>query len=138
MKRGALSVCAIVLVSCVVSTVGCMGREARLAHEEMLSLRSSIREGMTPEEVEALLKAANPQRLRYGGAYGSVVTVGQSVAEGVPAKEWVLWVSLRQGRAAAVRIRTEDSSKERPRGAPEDIIWQPEDPDTPFSRQARK
>ena len=93
---------------------------------------------MTAEEIEALFKKANPRYLQYSGAYESVVTIGQSVPAGTPAKEWVLWVSLRQGRAAAVRIRTEDSSKERPRGAPEDIIWQPEDPSTPFSRQAQK
>lgn len=134
MNPGVRRFCHVALVSLIVGATGCGVRDAGLAHAEMLSLRSSVREGMNAEEIEALFRKASPRHLRYGGVYGSVVTIGQSVPDGVPAKEWVLWISLRQGRAAAVRIRTEDSSKERPHGAPEDIVWQPEDPDTPFNR----
>jgi hypothetical protein len=122
----------VALACAVAAASGCTG--SRRAHEEMLSFRARIHAEMTPQEIEALFMEMNLTHLRYGGAAGSVVTVGQAVADGVPAKEWVLWISLRQGRAAAVRIRTEDSSRERPHGAPEDIVWQPEDDDTPFTR----
>jgi hypothetical protein len=122
----------VVLACAVAASSGCVG--SRRAHEEMLSFRSRLHADMTPQEIEALFRDMDLPHLRYGGAAGSVVTVGQAVADGVPAKEWVLWISLRQGRAAAVRIRTEDSSRERPHGAPEDVIWQTEDNDTPFAR----
>ena len=127
-----------VLVTVVAAVIRCAGREARLAHEEMLLLRSSIHEGMTADEIEGVFKKLAPRYLRYVGADGPVVITVQSVPAGVPAKEWVLWVSLRQGRAAALRIRTEDSSRERPRGAQEDLIWQEEDQGTPFMRQAQR
>ena len=131
------AVCAAALTSLVVTFVGCFWRDAKRAHEEMLLVRSSIQSGMRPEEIEAAFKNLQPRYLRYAGAARSVVTVVQTAPES-GLKEWVLWVSLRDGRAAALRIRTADSHEERPRDAPEDIIWQPEDPDTPFSRQARK
>ena len=77
---------------------------------------------MRPEEIEAAFKNLQPRYLRYAGAARSVVTVVQTAPES-GLKEWVLWVSLRDGRAAALRIRTADSPEERPRDAPEDIIW---------------
>ncbi len=125
------------LTSLAVTFVGCFWHDARRAHEEMLLLRSSIQSGMTPGEIEAVFRDLQPQHLRYAGASRSVVTVVQAAPES-GLKEWVLWVSLREGRAAALRIRTADSHEERPHDAPEDIIWQAEDPDTPFSRQVQR
>jgi hypothetical protein len=126
----------IALTSLVVVTTGCVGQDVQLSHDEMLRVRSSIQEGMKPEEIEKVFRELEPRHLRYAGAHQSIVTIVQTAPEsGV--KEWVLWVSLRQGGAAAVRIRTADSHEEHPRGAPEDIIWQEEDQGTPFTRGKR-
>lgn len=105
--------------------------EADVAHAEMRALRSLIQAGMTPQEVEPAFETLQPQRLRFLGATASVILVVQQQPES-GFKDWVLWVSLRQGTAAAVRIRTGDSADERPPDAPEDILWQSEDRDTPF------
>jgi hypothetical protein len=127
---------AVALLTLVASSTGCVGEDAKVAHEEMLRLRSSIHHGMTPEEIEDAFGKLRPQYLRYAGAHQSIVTIVQTAPES-GLKEWVLWVSLRNGGAAAVRIRTADSHEERPRDAPEDIIWQEEDPTTPFTKGER-
>jgi hypothetical protein len=99
----------------------------------MVRVRAEIRQGMKPADIAAVFAHANPKHLNPPKVSSSVVVISQAVPEGL-AKEWVLWVSLRQGEVAAVRIRTNDSPGERPSGAPADIVWSDEDRDTPFSR----
>jgi hypothetical protein len=130
MRRGAYAILSglfAVSAACVV------GQNVERAHEEMLQLRSSIHQGMTPEEIESIFGKLQPKYLRYAGAHQSIVTIVQTAPES-GLRDWVLWVSLRQGGAPAIRIRTADSHEERPRGAPVDIIWQEEDQGTPFTR----
>jgi hypothetical protein len=125
------------LVACAsfgLLVVGCDTQSADLAHEEMLRLRGEIRQGMKPADIAAAFAHVNPQHLNPPKVSPSVVVISQSVPEGL-AKEWVLWVSLRQGEVAAVRIRTNDSPGELPAGAPADIVWSDEDRETPFSRE---
>jgi hypothetical protein len=129
-----IAVLSVVAVVCA----GCWTRDIEAAHAEMLQLRGSVREGMTPGEIEDVFKKQQPAYVRYAGTSGSVVIFNQTVPDGRPVKEWVLWISLREGKAAAVRIRTNDSAAERPTDAPEDLIWKEEDPDTPFRRQASR
>lgn len=126
----------VALAGPVAVSTGCVGRDVKLAHEEMLRLRSSIQQGMTPDQIEGIFRKLQPQYLRYAGAHQSIVTIVQTAPES-GLKEWVLWVSLRQGGAAGIRIRTADSHEERPPDAPEDIIWQDEDPNTPFKQGRR-
>lgn len=121
-RLAALSICCLAVVGLAVAT-SCPWRRASLAHEEMRVLRASINEGMTPSQIEGVFERLQPKYLRFAGVQQSIVTIVQIPPES-GLKEWVLWISLRQGGAAALRVRTADSHEERPRDAPEDIVWQ--------------
>ena len=133
MRQALLFTGGVAVLGLAVST-WCAGRDVKRAHEEMRVLRASIHEGMTPKQIEGAFEKLQPKHLRYAGAHQSIVTIVQTSSES-GLKEWVLWVSLRQGGAAAIRIRTADSHEERPPDAPDDVIWQEEDQGTPFSRR---
>lgn len=123
----------VALIMCGLTHPACSNTEATSAHNEVLVLRSRVTAGMTPAEMEAAFKDLKLRHVRFDWSTDKAVRFQQIVPEyGV--QGWVLWVSLRQGRAAAVRIRTVDSELERPTGAPEDLIWAEEDDGTPFKK----
>lgn len=113
--------------------VACDTSRVDLAHKELMQVRDGIRQGMGPTEIAAVYQRAHPQYVSSPKVSGSVVVIAQSEPQGF-AKEWVLWVSLREGRAVALRIRTNDSPAEIPSDAPPDVVWSEEGPGTPFSR----
>jgi hypothetical protein len=61
-----------------------------------------------------------------------------TVVEGGSSVDWVLCISVHHDRVAAVRIGTQDSIFESPRGAPPDLIWGEEDPQSPWVRYRKK
>lgn len=88
---------------------------------------------MQPAEIRVEFERQNPRRLRFVYREDTPVVLIQQVVQESAAKEWLLWVSLGSGTAAAVRIRTNDSPLERPPTAPEDLVWATEDAGTPFT-----
>jgi hypothetical protein len=124
--------CRPVLMGALLSLLACASPEVSRAHDEILEVRSRLRPGMTPEDVVSIFDEVQPKYL-LRPRLSVVVIIAQAVPQGWAAKEWVLWVSLRQGRVAAVRIRTSDSPGERPREAPPDLLWSEEDGPTPLS-----
>jgi hypothetical protein len=125
-----------ILLGVAVALVGCSKPEVKQAHEEMIQLRSRIRQGMSVDDVLREFNEVKPKYVRFAGADKGAVMFSQSAIEGWASKEWVMWVSLLQGRAAAIRIRTQDSTGEHPHAAPEDVIWTDEEPTSIFSQLA--
>lgn len=122
---------AALIVIVVVGQAACQNPAAQRAHEEMIAIHEGVRPGMRPSAIEEIFNRVKPQHLRYAGIAWNSVRIDQVVPEG-GAKEWVLWISLKDGGAAAVRIRTKDSELEHPSGAPLDTVWAEEDEGTPF------
>jgi hypothetical protein len=119
--------------------LGCscgLRREVGEAHADITAIRDRIAAGMTPGEIRAVFEQQKSRHLRFVHRDGEPVVLIYQVVQESAAKEWLLWVSLNQGHAAAVRIRTNDSPLEHPAGAPGDLVWSQEDQGTPFTTRS--
>jgi hypothetical protein len=88
----------------------------RQAREQLLAFASSVRVGQSVESVVSRCK-------RYSRLSCRVEPKGDVFAD-TPlefgAGNWIVWLAVRNGTVSAIRFRTPDSTRTRPKGAPPD------------------
>ena len=110
--------------------------QSQRAHSEIARLRSSLHPEMNTEGVVRVVAAGEYSHLAPISRVQNALAI-TSFPGLWPGKNWVLWLSTRDDRVVAVRVRTSDTTSEKPEGSPEDLIWGKEPERTPFQVSGR-
>ncbi len=94
----------------------CWSCADRPARRELLTIRQAVHVGMPKSDVVDLVKRVRRDALRGGGDPARELVL----FEGGSSVDWVLRISFCEQSVVAVRIHTQDSPGEHPRGAPPD------------------
>lgn len=90
----------------------------RATKPHLAQVMAQLSVGMPQDRVEAAVAAVGDPRLRVRKGAADQWTVEMPPEFG--AKDWILWVDLRESRVARLRMRVSDSIDRHPEGAPAD------------------
>ena len=92
--------------------------QARFAKSEIRSLARALEIGMTRDEFEHVFENGSFVMLSMQLSSNDNLLIRTPLQWG--AANWVMWVTFSDNKITSIRIRTQDSMNEKPRGAPDD------------------